>query len=801
MAETVLAWVWAPLALFAICLGLGLLGERAARLSLPNLLLAPFGLALAVCLAMTVFRLGAGAAVATPLAVIAANVGFFLARGELRARLEPGPAGLAALAAYTLYIAPVALSGHWTWAGYNLVNDTSANFIWIDMLVSTGVHTPNASESARTYVEATAGGLGYPLGSHALAAVAQPLSGAPVAAVYQPVIAFGAAMAALGLTWLARGAGLPAKAAPAAGALAIGAALTYRYSLHGGIKEIVVVALLAAAAAFGREAVDQGLRPRSVAPVGVCVAALLHVFGAVSVVFGAGLAVAILGAALLRPERPRIAAVAGASGVGVAVAVLLFLPSLPATVSFGEVAQGSFSTAERSPTEDLGHLLRPIPLEQTAGVWLAKEYRSAVPASAETENALLVAVVVAMALAGMALELVRRRPSAGLLFAATALAAVVVSPRVSAYADSKFLVVLSPALVLLAAIGALGMLGARRRGVRVAGLAAGAAVAVGVIWSAAYGYNAVRLAPPDRVEAMEDAAAHAPGGGLWLVNEWEEYARYFMSDIRANPAFESESPRPAGLRRPLPLFGRYYDLDEQQLGFVTSFPGIIKRRSPAASRPPAPFALLYVNEYYEVWRRRPSPKVAEHLPLQRVNHATAMPSCPAVRRLAARAGPRQRLVAAARAELPSLDTVRAPDRPVGWPPDESNPGLVTPIIPGRVSGEVTLDGGRFRAWMRGSSGRPVSGRVDGREIGKAKHVNTPGQWLELGTVSLSAGSHRLELVRPGGWISPGNGYLGELGPLALEPLEPRPLVEVPARRADELCGKRWDWIELVDGPT
>ena len=53
---------------------------------------------------------------------------------------------------------------------------------------------------------------------------------------------------------LAQAFGLPATAAAAAGFLASAAALLYRYALHGGIKEVLVVALLATGAALGREA-------------------------------------------------------------------------------------------------------------------------------------------------------------------------------------------------------------------------------------------------------------------------------------------------------------------------------------------------------------------------------------------------------------------------------------------------------------------------------------------------------------------------------------------------------------------
>ena len=85
---------------------------------------------------------------------------------------------------------------------------------------------------------------------------------------------------------------------------------------------------------------------------------------------------------------------------------------------------------------------------------------------------------------------------------------------------------------------------------------------------------------------MEDVAAHAGGGGLWLVNEWEEYAKYFMREIKVNPAFEAISPKPAELRNPRPIFGRYYDLDELTLPYVQSFPG--HHQAPLAlGQPPA----------------------------------------------------------------------------------------------------------------------------------------------------------------------------------------------------------------------
>jgi hypothetical protein len=99
-----------------------------------------------------------------------------------------------------------------------------------------------------------------------------------MAAIYHPLVAATAAMAALAMAQLARGAGLKPPSAALAGLLPVGAVLLYRYALHGGIKEVLVVALVATAAALAREALDRELSLRLVIVLAICGAALLHVF-------------------------------------------------------------------------------------------------------------------------------------------------------------------------------------------------------------------------------------------------------------------------------------------------------------------------------------------------------------------------------------------------------------------------------------------------------------------------------------------------------------------------------------------
>jgi hypothetical protein len=112
---------------------------------------------------------------------------------------------------------------------------------------------------------------------------------------------------------------------------------------------------------------------------------------------------------------------------------------------------------------------------------------------------------------------------------------------------------------------------------------------------------------------------------------------------------------------------------------------------------------------------------------------------------------------------------------------------------------VVLDEpGTYRVWLRGSTGRGIRISVDGREVGEARGVNSPQSWLEAGEVRLGAGRHSVEVLRGGGRLATGDGYAGELGPVALERAGEERLVTVqPADAERALCGRRWDWIERV----
>jgi hypothetical protein len=269
-----------------------------------------------------------------------------------------------------------------------------------------------------------------------------------------------------------------------------------------------------------------------------------------------------------------------------------------------------------------------------------------------------------------------------------------------------------------------------------------------------------------------------------------------MRSARVNPAFEAEAPKPAALSDPAPIFGRWYDLDLERLDYVQSFPGIVLRRSPASSRPPASFQRIYSNSYYELWQRNPRVAVRRHYPLQRLDQATTIPRCADVRALGTAARPGERLLAAERPRVARASPLLG-RRPAKWFVKHDVPGTVEPVGAGMLARSLTTARGHARVWLRMSGGRSITVAIDGREIGEVQQVNTPNQWLEVGVVELESGTHRVELRRGGVELRPGDGFRGELGPVALEPLRPPRLVSVAPNDAARLCGRPWDWIELV----
>ena len=129
--DDAVAWIGMPVMFVLSGLGVGLLVERVAGLRLPAAALLPLGVCTSICGLLAVYRLQLDWRFAAPVLVFATLAGFAVARWELRARLAPGAAAVAGLAVAGLYLAPTVLTGHWSWNGYNFLNDTAVQFLLV----------------------------------------------------------------------------------------------------------------------------------------------------------------------------------------------------------------------------------------------------------------------------------------------------------------------------------------------------------------------------------------------------------------------------------------------------------------------------------------------------------------------------------------------------------------------------------------------------------------------------------------------------------------------------------------------
>ena len=797
------AWIVLPAVLLGVAFGLGALLAAAVRVEPPAELLPPIGAALATVLGLSGYVVGLHGVLTPLMLVLLALAGYVLRMRRGVALPRPGIGVGVWAGGYALYIAPVVLTGHWTWLGYNFVNDTSIQLLLAEWLADHGRALPaeafvsTSTDAVRQYLSG-----GYPLGSHGLLAAMHELVPIRTEALYQPFIAAFAGLGALALWSLVRRITGPAWAAFAA-LLAVASNLLYQYSLQGNMKEIVTAALLAttaAVAAWSLNALYDAApvrRPRLRTGSAVLLAA--PVAAVVNVLSTAGgpyvVVMILLWIAMLLAHRlvPSLLAFAGALVAGTVALAAFTAATLSTLITFGETTSVTYAAPARA--SDLGHLVRPLEIRQTAGVWLTGDYRVAPEGFGATLTDLAIPFAALLVLIALA-SFVRRRRFDALLFALPViLIMLVVTPRVSPYADAKTYMLMAPGVTLLAGLGA-AALGRWRAPL---GWLAASLLALGVVGSDALAYHSVQYAPTKRIDALRDLDRRLAGQGPILFTEPDEFAKNFLDHTKLNVGPEAVTPKQTQLRVPQNFANLWFDLDDQTLEYVESFPILVLRRSPAASRPPANFWRSYRNAYYDVWRRKTGPRVIDHLPLQSVDHASVEPHCEDVRALAGAARPGERILAAKGAETVRLDLLKA-DRSPNWRTHPFRPGRVVTDGPGRSTTRVEVrEGGHYRAWIAGTFGRAVAGLVDGRQIGIARGVNTVGQWHEIGTVSLQPGAYELELRRGGGGTAPGDGYSGELGPLVLERVGPRPLVTVrPQEAMRRLCGREWDWIERVE---
>jgi hypothetical protein len=791
-----MAVVGAPVVVWLVCLGCGLALERLLRVRLGNALILPLGLCVALALIYPGYAAGAGDVLAIVLLLGVGLAGLLLATDGLRARLNPGWAGVAGLSVYLLYMLPVIAYGHWTWSGYDFVNDSAFEMLLASHIKGYGTTLGNipltsAQQFLMSYLNS-----GYPLGTQSLLGTLSGLTDTDVAVLYQGFIASMAALAAVALASAMRGL-LDARRAALAGAVALAANLTYQYALQGAVKEIGLLATLCAGLAVGREAIKLGRPYAGAVMLAVVAAAAMATYDAVAVPFlGALLLFLGLGLMFVRRARPRLDW-SGPLVVGLGLAVLLSIPSLVSFKTFFNVASAGQGTTGVGATQ-FGQLLRVLPLSQLSGVWLAGEYRLAIASHHAGLLTTLATVVLALAILPCVVwALARRQVAVPIAIGMVGLVLLVVFPRVSPYAQGKLLAMCSPLVVLAGVAGLLSLRGARAG---LIGLLAAGGVTLAILASDVLAYSHDRVAPTAQIEAIRQTGDRFAGRGLVLWNEFQEYAKYFARAAKISVPFEALTPQQVQLRMPTYFYGRYFDLDEELLSFVERYPIVVTRRSPSASRPPANYKLVYENAYYLGWERMATPQVLEHLPLQQQFSPSLPIQCSALGPIVAKAPRGSELVVATAPEVSWFEPISDPRRSGGWVGDPNLPGVVETRTGGHAEGVLDVKhAGVYRVWVQGDFPRPVQVQIDGRTVGSVSGANTPGQWLGAATLHLRPGRYRGRVVMVAGHrhFGPGEWWPGTLGAVELQSTTPEHMSTLALSRWRSLCGREADWVEVV----
>ncbi len=393
---------------------------------------------------------------------------------------------------------------------------------------------------------------------------------------------------------------------------------------------------------------------RAYVPSAVAVAALLAVLGLIGGVWLVVPAAAV--AVLLAREGLRpLARAAAALG---ALVFVLALPSIVIARTFISGATGNELT-EGNGVANLGH---PLDTLQVFGIWPATDFRTR--PHDETVAYVLIGVLIAAAVAGVLIAWRRRAWGVPLYLAAASGGLLLVfalerNGLGSPWLNAKAMAIASPAVAAAAAAGVAAVF---ETGRRVEAIVAAGAIFAGVAWSNTLAYSNVWLAPRSQLAELEQIGERYAGDGPTLMTEYQPNGvRHFLRGLDAEAASERRR-RQVDLRRGGVLDpGSSADLDEFTQAAVFTYPTLVLRRSPVASRPPSVYDLVWKGQWYEVWQMRAgSPEVLEHASLGNALDPRGVPPCSEVRRLARAAQQAGGLVASvARREPIYVDLSRA----------------------------------------------------------------------------------------------------------------------------------------------
>jgi hypothetical protein len=790
--DLILCWFVAPVALLVTAAGLSMLVERVSGFGVPWTIRPVLGMATMIVIAQFGTSTETTAKLTLPLIIVLAAAGLVLGR-RLATPLPAGALVGIGVVLFLLFASPFLVSGEATWAGYIKLDDNATWLAITNHVFEHGRAVGDLPPSTHQQVLQDYLGGSYPIGGFVPMAVMSEITGQDLAFTLQPSMAVAAVMLALILFELSRRLGQGVRASALIAVAAPLSALLLGYYLWGGVKELVMAALLPLGPYLAARADDEDWPRGAFVGISITIAAIVAVLGP----GGALWAVPPLLPALfvvLRRYGGR-----GSVRIVVPIAVLGLILLLPViftpTGIFDPLAEGVTGEAE------IGNLYHPLSILQVAGIWPSLDFRTSPELEAPTKLLAVCALLLAVWAMVASLRLPDRAgiPLVGYIGGGV-VGALCIIHFGSTWVDAKVLATLSPGMLAAALLGVFFI--GERTGLRLeTGVAATILVAV-VAWGAFRAYQGVWLAPRDPYIELIKLNDEFSGEGPTLSTEVSGYGpRYFLRGLDPEGASDRRRREVLLIDGSVPEDGEYVDLDRIRSDQLDPYNLLVVRRGPSTSRPGAEFGLAYSGEFYEVWKRREQPgTLIHHLPLGTELDAGAIPACSEVRELAEEAGEGGSLVAA-RVGTPIAIGFEDSTDPSGW--TIPSPYTFAPDGSGRLTTPFGVPGGEYELWLGGVVFGGLDITVDGEKVASERGVvNNYGAPEQLATISLAPGNHELVIDYNGASLWPGSAVDPyEIGPLELRAPQQGDLglVSVDPANYRTLCGTRWDWVEAY-GP-
>lgn len=806
MIEMIILWAIVPLLLTLLCYGFGLAFTLITRRPVSFTLTVIMGFLLMAILG-SFTTLGTGTAPYTAVAfgiisLVGLVVSFVWFRSRLHFDFLPSVAGLFTYVAFSL---PTLAYGHPSWVGWIKLDDDSTFLAVTDRLMNVGrtVPVPVASTFDRVLqtvfaVQGT-GHFSYPVGTFIPFGVISKLTGIEKAWIFQPYLTFAAGMVAALFVLILRSRISNRILVVAMATVSSLASTIYSYVMWGGVKEIVLIipVLLFAFAVF--EAVD---KKSLKGPLQYGLIALLGIWS-VGGTAGIGYAAPMVFIAVLlllwRKNRKYFYYLLSVTAIAAATLIYML-----------ESGNQTLTNMFIPIAADKGNLVRSLNMAQIMGIWPSQDFR--LEPVYKPLTVLLIAIAFVFLIAGIYFSIIK---SHWLLPSLVAGCIAVVSTSYfwgGIWLTGKAIAIASPIFAFVACVGLyetwleLGKDSWRKLAPyrpRIVVIVLAGALGFGVIASDTYTYKSVSLAPFAQQDELRNIGKMFAGQGPTVMTEYSVYgSRYFLRALGAESVSELRVhliPTRDGNQVPR---GYAADIDLFDPSTIDYFNLLVIRKSPVYSRPPVNFNLAWSGRYYEVWRKMKGVAVKATLPLGGGFSPGAVPTCQAVDSFLAQRSKTDRIYAATRTPVFTVDFT-AGTLPSNWLPMFAYSGAVSFRGAGGFSRNFSVDHtGQYGMWIAGSYPGKLKVLIDGREVYSGNSVLEANLFLTnpLNDVQLSVGSHVLTVLYDTPLLMPGSDLDSVLGPIffATQTAGNVKVKQISISKIPQLCTQNLDWIAIAN---